>query len=403
MSFYPLPLQAVGGAHTGIAPVNLLDIMDVNGNVYLWADRKIIAPTAILVPTTAAALAAADVTAGPIPLPLHEELAWSLPTNWGFSMPGTKGSAAGNGAGGNLQLSGGDAQALGQWAGFKMPSIPAGVTIDSAYLVLNCTGTTGAESTDANMVCATNAGSMPTGGNFSGQYFSAIAGPITAAVIEAALISVSITNEIMGDVGYQEIDISFLGIAIYYTPLPVALSTSFSGSYESNGNLLYSPWLLSVPSFSFHRSLQTDSGSFVIQNVSGDSLSRDFEKLARVSALEGAMFIYRCWQPDAEAAWIEVHGTLTVGTVGVDTVQMKAKSLLDPAGLDTPHEIYCETCQLMWGGARCRSSETTECSYSFETCQVVQSPMMILNNYEKNYGEATANTAYNVINRRRKI
>jgi hypothetical protein len=34
---------------------------------------------------------------------------------------------------------------------------------------------------------------------------------------------------------------------------------------------------------------------------------------------------------------------------------------------------------------------------------VVERIFVILNNYEKNYGEAVANTASNVINRRRKI
>src|SRR5271157_4338857 len=44
---YSPSLLAVGGARTGIAPVNLLDICDVNGNLYYFADRKISAPNVI--------------------------------------------------------------------------------------------------------------------------------------------------------------------------------------------------------------------------------------------------------------------------------------------------------------------------------------------------------------------
>ena len=235
---YPASLLATGGAHTGVAPVNLLDIQDVNGNVYLWADRKILAPSPLV-----AALTAMGATTG-------------------------------------------------------LPTSPAGA---------------------------------------------------------------------------------------------------------ESGFLAYKPWLLRVPKLTFHRSLQTDVGSFTIQNLSGDTLSRDVEKQVRRSTLEGAFFVYRLWQPDAEAAWLYAQGTLTVDPLAVDTGELKSKQLLNPAEDDTPLEIYCETCQLQWGGARCGATGTTECSYSFQTCQVVERIMVDMNNFEKNYGEAQANTVLNVINRRRTI
>lgn len=165
----------------------------------------------------------------------------------------------------------------------------------------------------------------------------------------------------------------------------------------------YQPWLLSVPSFTFHRSLQTDVGSFTVQNLSGDTLSRDFEILSRRSALEGAFFVYRLWQADAEASWIEVHGTLTVTDAGVDTAQLKGSQLLNPSQDDTPLENYCETCQIEWAGKRCGSTQPTECLYSYQTCQVVERIMVVLNSYEKNYGEAPAPVAIKVINRSRRI
>jgi hypothetical protein len=158
-----------------------------------------------------------------------------------------------------------------------------------------------------------------------------------------------------------------------------------------------------VPAFTFHRSLVTDVGSFVVQNLSGDTLSRDFEKIARRSALEGAMFVYRCYQADAEWPWLEVHGTLSVASIGTDTVQLKASQLINASNLDTPLELYCETCQLQWAGRRCGSGEATECSYSYQTCQVIERPFIVQNNYEKNLSESAASTVLNTINRRRRI
>ena len=58
MIAYPPTLKAVGGARTGVAPANLLEVLDVNGNLYFWADRKLYAPSVLLATQAAAAAAA---------------------------------------------------------------------------------------------------------------------------------------------------------------------------------------------------------------------------------------------------------------------------------------------------------------------------------------------------------
>jgi hypothetical protein len=195
-------------------------------------------------------------------------------------------------------------------------------------------------------------------------------------------------------------------VVLMATAIATSGSGGGSGSLDGSGYGLagsYRPWLVGVPEFKFHRSLQTDISSFVIQNLSGDTLSRDFEKIARRSTLEGAMFVYRCWQADAQAAWLEVHGTLTVDDIGVDTVKLKGTQLINPAQDDTPLEIYSETCQLQWGGKRCGATGSTECSYSYQSCQSLARIMVAMNNFETNYGQNVADTALNAINRRRTI
>jgi hypothetical protein len=387
MISYPASLLAVGGARTGIAPVNLLDVQDVNGNVYLWSDRKILAPSVIFGSGAYPEVAAAGVTP-PVAVPAGQQVAWALPSNFS-ALAASEATATATALGGFLSVSGGGSSASAEWSGFTMPALPAGTVIQSVHQVIksaaNSVGATG------NASVMSSAGlSIAHGGQFRGQTYVEMAA--TSAAVTGATISASIANSVSGDGSYQDLTVSFVGIAIYYTT-----SSSRSGFYQ------YEPWLLSVPKFSFHRSLQADTGSFVLQNVSGDSLSRDFERLWRASALEGAFFVYRCWQPDAEASWLEVHGTFSVSNPGVDTAPLTGSQLLNPAQDDTPLETYCETCQLQWGGKRCGSTEETECSYSFQTCQVPERIMVVMNNYEKNYGETAANTALNVINRRRTI
>lgn len=369
---FPASLQAVGGARTGIAPVNLLDVQDVNGNYY-WSDRKISAPSAI--PSTS--IAATTVTVPGTAMP------WS-PTSLDYPYGNNNGTApvvalSGLAAGQIVVLS---ASGEVQYASLGIAPTPDG---DPA-------GITG--STQVGGVYFPTLympGSKLGTGGLCGAFTDA-----SGNVIEPLSIGVGGTFVVPRGASQIQLGINDMNFADN--------GRSFTASaYVSGSSVAYSPWLLEVPQFAFHRSLQTDIGAFVVQNLSGDTLSRDMEKTLRASALEGALFVYRCWQADAEAAWLEVHGTLTVAEVGVDTIQLKAAQLINPSQEDTPLEIYCETCQIDWAGKRCGSTQATECSYSFQTCQVVERIMVVTNNYEKNFGEGIANTALKLINRRRRI
>lgn len=382
MIAYPAPLLAVGGARTGIAPVNLLDVQDVNGNLYFWSDRRIVAPFAI----GASSNAPTGLTP-PVAPSAGQQIAWLLPTNVAIAQ-GTHVVVNGSLAIGSLAINySWPASGAGTiaWSGFSIPTLPPGAILDSAYLValINWAGT--------GVFLSTPAGS-------SGQCSQLI----LISAISTATINASLNATVpMGDISGLA-TIQSPAIALYYhfagsgnPPFSSAIAPYGFGSYE--------PWLLTVPELIFHRSSVSDLGSFVLQNLSGDTISRDFEKIMRRSALEGAFCVFRSWEPAAQAAWIEVHGKLTVEDIGVDTVTLKGEPAINPAQDDTPLEEYAEGCQLNWGLARCGSTQATECSYSFQTCQVVERIMAAPNSYEKNYGEATANVPTQLINRRRRI
>lgn len=377
---YPASLLGVGGARTGIAPVNMLDIQTLENGLFFWADRKITAPSAILGGVVAAN--------PPIAIPPGQSVAWAFPTTFSAAAASANYTATGNTVSAFLSIIEGNPSTFpyAEWSGFQPPDMPNDAVIQAIYPVFMAVGTGSGATTSG-----TPATAIPDTGEFEGEYHGASLGN-TIAAITAATVQVQIEQTALGAL-YQDLTVSFVGLAVYY-------ASSFAGL---GGMISYAPWLLSVPSFAFHRSLQTDMGQFVVQNVSGDSVSRDVERMLRASAMEGAYFIYRLWQPGAQAAWLEVHGTLTVADVGVDTMTLKGTQLLNPSQDDTPLEIYSETCQLVWGQARCGSTAPTECSYSYQTCTSLNRIMIVANDYEKNFGETTANTALNVINRRRKI
>lgn len=380
MITYPASLLGVGGARTGIAPVNMLDIQTLENGLFFWADRKIAAPSAIL----GGAVAAVP----PVAIPAGQSVGWAFPTAFSVAAGSPNYTANANPGSAFLAIVEGNASSYpyAEWSGFQPPDMPNDSVIQAIYPVFMAVGTGSLATTSS-----TPAAAFPATGEFEGEYYGASLGN-TMAAITAAVLQVQIEQTTV-EALYQDLTVSFVGLAVYY-------ASSFAGS---NGMIAYAPWLLSVPSFAFHRSLQTDMGQFVVQNVSGDTLSRDVERTLRASAMEGAYFIYRLWQPGAQAAWLEVHGTLTVADVGVDTMTLRGTQLLNPSQDDTPLENYSETCQLVWGQARCGSTAPTECSYSYQTCTSLNRIMIVANDYEKNFGETTANTALNVINRRRKI
>jgi len=163
----------------------------------------------------------------------------------------------------------------------------------------------------------------------------------------------------------------------------------------------YLPWILNVPQWKFNRSLSTDMGMIEIQCLSGDTLQRDFEKIVRSTALEGALFVYRMWAADAEAAYLEVHGTLSVAETDPYTARLSCKQLLNPSSDITPMYDYSETCQWRWSSKQCGSTQSAPCQQSFLSCQVVERIAAISNSYEKNFGEASANVATGAVNRLR--
>jgi len=184
----------------------------------------------------------------------------------------------------------------------------------------------------------------------------------------------------------------------YWSSRPISAASVIDGSTQS-----YLAWILNVGAWTFHRSMQTDMGTIRMQNISGDTLSRDLEKIVRKSALEGALFVYRYYQADAKEAIREVHGTLSVDDSDPTTVSFTCKQLLNPSADPTPQYQYCEICQWRWSSVQCGSTQTTPCQQSYPTCQVTERIFAITNSYEKNFGEATANVATVSMNRMRRF
>ncbi|HME57235.1 MAG TPA: hypothetical protein VKF63_02780 [Terracidiphilus sp.] len=90
---------------------------------------------------------------------------------------------------------------------------------------------------------------------------------------------------------------SGLGITPLFTGNPPAWNAAHL--HLANWDDTYLPWLLQAGPFHLSRSMQSNIGNFLIQNVSGDSIARDMSTLITASTFEGAVFGYREWNLEA--------------------------------------------------------------------------------------------------------
>ena len=407
MILYPPSLQAVGGARTGIAPVNLLDVQDVNGNFYFWSDRRVNAPFAIL-PTSATV----DGTTSGYPVAPGNYTTTVLPTSSNHNATGGAYATTTNTTGLMRFIATGDFQTTISWSGFEWPELPPGAIVTAIQPVVTYEGWNnneldcvfapspeipGSSYNLEGFPSLSSSPSSPSSGTFTRASLGTTPDVLTGLALGFYFNSTAPWASINA-----ELSVSSVSLLISYT-IPGAGGGATPGAVYPGlpPTGIYEPWILTIPPLTFHRSSVTDVGSFILQNLSGDTVSRDFEKILRRSALEGAYFIYRCWQPDAQASWIQVDGTLTVEDVGVDTLTLKGAPVINPAQEDTAAMQFSETCQWRWSSPQCGATGDTECGYSYQTCQVPDRILVVLNDYEKNYGEAHANVPTQTINRAR--
>ena len=163
------------------------------------------------------------------------------------------------------------------------------------------------------------------------------------------------------------------------------------------------PWLLTAGPFTLSRSMQSDVGNFVLQNMSGDTLQRDMNKLITASAFEGALFAYREWNLDSGIVEFEMHGRLTIG--GTEAVaEFQSDQLFNPSDYQAV-ELVSETCRWRFGSTACGSTSGTPCQNTYVTCQLANKERFsaFINNFIEIQAEGLANVSTRDVVRNRQV
>lgn len=158
------------------------------------------------------------------------------------------------------------------------------------------------------------------------------------------------------------------GSLFYWSDLP----GSFPVKLGAPGSSVYSPWLKSVGPFRLSRSLATDGGDILLQNITGNSLERDVSKAMTLSEFEGALGYFRLWHPLLQAPIWEFQGFLSEPGTDPSEARLRLLQLLDTSMAEAPDGDYQELCGWRYKSRQCGSAGTAVvCPKDFASCQDV--------------------------------
>ena len=148
--------------------------------------------------------------------------------------------------------------------------------------------------------------------------------------------------------------------------------SNYAGSYPARitaGNQNYSPWIKSAGPFRITRTLTTDAGDIVCQNLSGNTVERDVSKLLRDHEFEGALAILRFYYSEAEASLFELHGKLSEPNPKETEFKFRILDLFDTSGIACPQYYYQSSCLWRYKSAQCASAgSATSCPKDYASC-----------------------------------
>lgn len=143
--------------------------------------------------------------------------------------------------------------------------------------------------------------------------------------------------------------------------------SDYQGSFPARitaGNQQYKPWIKSCGPFKLSRSLITDGGTVILQNVSG-AITRELMKALNSDEFEGALCIYRWWVQDVEAPAWEFHCYVTAAYGDELQGTLQLLQLFD-LSQQNALDVYSEQCTWRYKEERCGATDPgTVCSKLF--------------------------------------
>lgn len=135
---------------------------------------------------------------------------------------------------------------------------------------------------------------------------------------------------------------------------------------------LYLDWLIGAVTFNLYGTSQTSTGSFSVQNISGNTVQRDMALAYAREEFIGAFVYIRIWRADAETAVFTFMGNVVDADIDEQTLQISLEGFDNFSAIKAPSYSIDVSCGLPFGGIACGSTAATPCQQSFGTCTSIE-------------------------------
>jgi hypothetical protein len=141
------------------------------------------------------------------------------------------------------------------------------------------------------------------------------------------------------------------------------------GIVGNDGDVSYKPRIVSAGPFTLTRTLQTDGGPIVLENISGNTIQRNVMNAIANDELEGALAIFRVYDFILGSIF-ELHGKLSHQPHDESIAQFNIGQLLDPSAQNLPLRVSSDLCTWIYKSDVCGSTGTaTSCPKTQQACK----------------------------------
>ena len=130
----------------------------------------------------------------------------------------------------------------------------------------------------------------------------------------------------------------------------------------------YQPWLIAVPSFQMFRSTQTNTANFTIQNISGNTVTRDTASQIAADEFIGALVYYRLWRSDAETSLFDFMGNVQEVELDEQNLHCSVEGFGNWSAIKAPAYRIDVGCPLFFKSVACGSVAVLPCNNTYGTC-----------------------------------
>lgn len=142
-------------------------------------------------------------------------------------------------------------------------------------------------------------------------------------------------------------------------------------SVIDGGVVQYRDFLIGAQRFERHGSTQTDTATLTVQNLSGNTVTRDVMTAFAVDELIGAYVVARIWHAASESELFRFTGNVIEADPDEEQMTLSIEGFGNWSNWLSPAYNIDKSCPLLFGSVACGSTSPTPCDQSYGGCSQI--------------------------------